>query len=553
MKGLMIKASGFILASSLATFAAADIPATLEYKTIGNPNAPQGGTFQMAFPSEPERLNPINSQDLYAQYVQDYVMDGLMVLNQDTYEMEPALAERYELSKDQMSYTFYLRKDAKFHDGKPVTAEDVKFSFDAVRDPKYKAVHRLPYYETIGEVEIIDPHTVKINTKKKYFLNLEVMTSVGYTPIVPKHIYGDPNKKLNKELVGSGAYKLETYNKGKNIILAKNKDWWGQNVPHLKGKFNFDKIMIRFVKEENLEIEMLKKGQLDYDGLSPEAFVKKTEGAPFGTTIIKKKVENSDPTRGYGFVGWNFKNPLFQNRDVRVALAHLMNREEMNKKFRFGLSVPATGPWLYNNPHADPSVKPYLYDMAKAKELLKKAGWEDSDKNGVLDKTVDGKRQEFRFQLLFPSREVEKYFTLYKEDLKKAGIEMDLKVVEWNTFMKSLDEQKFDAVSLAWGGGSLEGDPKQIWHSESAKPGGSNFITYKNPEVDKLIDEARVELDAKKRSAMWKKIYKMIAEDAPYAFLFNEKYALYAHHKKVQMAKDTYKYAVGRYYWWMAQ
>lgn len=544
---------GLVLVLGFNGLAQASVPGNLDYKTIGNPTAPQGGTFQMAFSAEPEKLNPINSQDLYASYVQEYVMDGLMVINLETYEMEPALAERYEVSKDQMTYTFFLRKDAKFHDGTPVTAEDVKFSFDCVKDPKYKAVHRMPYYETIGDVTVVDPYTVKIQTKKKYFMNLEVMATVGYTPIAPKHIYGDPNKKLNKELIGSGPYVLETYNKGKNLILAKNKNWWGNNVAHLKGKYNFERIMIRFVQEENLEIEMLKKGQLDYDGLTPEAFMKKTEGAPFGTTLVKKKVENADPTRGFGFVAWNFKNQLFQDRNVRVALAHLMNREEMNKKFRYGLSVPATGPWQFNNPYANPEVKPIMFDLAKAKELLAKAGWTDSDKNGVLDKTIDGKKVEFRFQLLFPSRDVEKYYTLYKEDLKKAGIEMDLKLLEWNTFMKSLDEQKFDAISLAWGGGSLEGDPKQIWHTESAKLGGSNFINYSNKEVDKLIDQAREELDLKKRSGMWKQIYKMIADDAPYAFLFNEKYALYAHHKKIGMVKDTYKYAVGRYYWWMGQ
>ncbi len=553
MKRLMFIGCGLISALVFSSLAAASVPANLNYKTIGNPEAPQGGMFQFAFSAEPERLNPINSQDLYAQYVQEYVMDGLMHMNLDTYELEPALAERYEVSKDQMTYTFFLRKDAKFHDGKPVTAEDVKFTFDVIKNPEYKAVHRLPYYETIGEVTVVDTHTVKISTKKKYYMNMEVMTTVGYTPISPKHYYGDPKKKHNKDLMGSGAYKLATYNKGKNLILEKNKDWWGNSVPHLKGKFNFEKIMIRFVKDENLELELLKKGQLDYDVMTPEVFMKKAEGAPFGTTVLKKKVENSDPTRGYGFIGWNFKNPMFQDKNVRVALAHLMNREEMNKKFRFGLSVPATGPWLYNNPHADPNVKPFLYDLAKAKELLKKAGWEDTDKNGVLDKTVDGKKQEFRFQLLFPSRDVEKYFTLYKEDLKKAGIEMELKLVEWNTFMKSLDEQKFDSVSLAWGGGSLESDPKQIWHSGSSKNGGSNFISYSNPEVDKLIDTAREELDAKKRSAMWKNIYKTIAEDAPYAFLFNEKYILYAHDKKIAMARETYKYNLGRYYWWVAK
>lgn len=535
----------------LTQLAFASVPSALEYKTIGNPEAPQGGTFQMSFSAEPDKLNPISSQDLYAQYVFDYTTDGLLTLNTDTYEFEPGLAERYELSKDEMSYTFYLRKDAKFHDGKPVTAEDVKFTFDAVKDPAFKAAHRMPYYENISKVEVIDPYTVKITTSKKYFANLEVMASVGYTAIAPKHIYGDPKKKINKDLVGSGPYKVEAYNRGKNMILVQNPDWWGRKVAHLKGKFNFERIMIRFVKEENLEIEMLKKGQLDFNGLTPEAFVKKTNDAPFGTTILKKKVENADPTRGYGFVGWNFLNPLFQDRKVRVALAHLMNREEMNKKFRYGMSELARGNWNYNNPFANPDLKPIAFNKEEAKKLLKEAGWKDTDGNQILDKEINGKKVEFKFSLIFTGRDIEKYFTLYKEDLKEAGIVMDLKTIEWNSFVKAIDEKKFDACALGWGGGSLENDPKQIWHSESARAGGSNFISYKNEKVDKLIDSARVELNAKKRAKAWREIDKLIADDAPYAFMFNERYALYAHKKTIGMVKDTYKYSVGRYYWWM--
>jgi microcin C transport system substrate-binding protein len=551
MRLFLAGASVLFVSSALAA-----VPTNLvkmDIKPLGNPNAPKTGTFQWSFSAEPETLNPINSQDRYAQYVQDYVMDGLLTMNDDTYEFEPNLAESYEMSPDQMIFTFHLRKDLKFSDGHPLTAEDVKFSFDAVKDPAFKAISRQPYYENISSVEVIDPLTIKITTKKKYFHNLEVMASVGFTQIAPKHIYGDPKKKMAKELVGSGPYKLGEYNRGKNMTLERNKDWWGYQVDHLKRKFNFDRILIRFVKEENLEIELLKKGEIDFMGepkLTNEAFMKKMEGPPFGTTVIKKKVENSDPTRGYGFVAWNFKSPLFQDRDVRVALAHLMNRDEMNKKFRYGLSVPATGPWAFNNPYANKSLKPIGFDLAKAKSLLKKAGWEDSDKNGVLDKVIDGKKVEMSFSLMFPNKDTEKYYTLYREDLKKAGINMDLKLVEWNTFMKTLNEQKFDAVSLAWGGGSLETDPKQIWHSSSANPGGSNFISYKNPQVDKLIDEARETLDKKKRGKMWAEIHRLIAEDAPYAFMFDEKYFLYVHNKKVKMASDTYKYNIGRAYWW---
>src|SRR5690606_18399645 len=139
------------------------------------------------------------------------------------------------------------------------------------------------------------------------------------------------------------------------------------------------------------------------------------------------------------------------------------------------------------------------------------------------------------------NRDSEKYYTIYKEDLKKNGIIMDLKLVEWNSLVKALDEQSFDAVTLGWGGGSIDNDPKQIWHSASAKPGGSNFISYNNPKVDKIIDEGRRTLDREKRIKMWQEVYKLIADDAPYAFMFNSEYELYANTSRMGMVAPTFK------------
>ena len=140
---------------------------------------------------------------------------------------------------------------------------------------------------------------------------------------------------------------------------------------------------------------------------------------------------------------------------------------------------------------------------------------------------------------------------MYKEDLKKAGVQAELKLVEWNSLVKALDEQKFEAIALAWGGGSVHNDPKQIWHSESSKPGGSNFISYSNPKVDKLIDEGRQIMDHKKREKAWKEVYKLIAEDAPYAFMFNDKYVHYAVSSRIGQPKETYQYDIGYEYWWV--
>ena len=133
--------------------------------------------------------------------------------------------------------------------------------------------------------------------------------------------------------------------------------------------------------------------------MTPEVYVKKAVGKLWGSKVHKKKAKNKE-VKSYSFVGWNLKNDLFKDRDVRVALAHLMNRDLMIKKFRFGMSLPATGPWYQQSPFAAKDVKPLEFSPSKANKLLKKAGWKDTDKNGVLDKVINGKKKEFALSLI---------------------------------------------------------------------------------------------------------------------------------------------------------
>jgi ABC-type transport system substrate-binding protein len=227
-----------------------------------------------------------------------------------------------------------------------------------------------------------------------------------------------------------------------------------------------------------------------------------------------------------------------------------MNRELLREKFQFGKSYLAAGPLYSQSPYADKSVLPIPFDVDKAKKLLTEAGWSDTDQDGILDKKIAGKKVDFKFGLLNPNREIEKYFTVYKEDLKKAGIELDIKNVDWNSFIKALNERKFDAVTLAWSSteDDVDVDYKQIWHSESADANGSNFIGYSNPVVDKLIDESRAELDRAKRIPILQKVFRIIAEDSPYLFMFTPK-VMYVVDKNINVKQTTYKFTVGTAYW----
>jgi microcin C transport system substrate-binding protein len=191
---------------------------TQQELSYGSSQATAGGTLTMNLIGEPPTIHPITSMDLSALNVHDWTMGSLLVKDPRTFEWKPSVAERWETSKDGKIFTFWLRQGVTFHDGRPLTAEDVKFSFDAIFDPQYKAASRIPYFENIAKVEVLDSHQVKFYAKDSYFLNFDVAAGMF---ILPKHVYGDveKSKKMNKELVGCGPYKLEIFDRGNKIVL----------------------------------------------------------------------------------------------------------------------------------------------------------------------------------------------------------------------------------------------------------------------------------------------------------------------------------------------
>jgi microcin C transport system substrate-binding protein len=511
--------------------------------------APDPGTLYLEVSADPSTLNPITSSDAYASQIQNYVFSSLMDRSEETYEWMPALAEKYVVSKDGKTFTFTLRKGVKWHDGTPVTAEDVKYSFDVYFEKdRFEAPHARVYLEGIEGAKILDANTIQFTTKQVYFKNFN--TIAGLT-IIPRHFYGAGDAKdprFNKQLIGCGPYKLESWEKGQRIVLTRNPDFFGKNLPAYKDYYSYDRILFRPVKEEAVALEMLKRGDLDMMGLTPEQFMQKTQGPEWQTRVEALKVENSAPSNfNYGFIGWNFKHPFFKDRDVRMAMSHLVNREFMIKKFLFELSEPAKGPFGNKSSATSPKVQPVPFDSKKALALLEKAGWKMGSKG--MSKVIDGKETLFEFTLLNANKDGEKYWTVVKEDMKKLGITLNIKTIEWNSFVKLLDERKFDAVTLGWSVGDLEPDPKQIWHSASIPSPGSNFVGYSNPKVDQLIDEMRASMDKSKRQKLLNRIHELIADDAPYSFMFNRRYTLYANTRRLKKRKDTLKYAIGVNTW----
>lgn len=509
----------------------------------------KGGSITLSIEEEPESLNPITSTSGYANEIQSWVCDTLLNRNPDTYAWESALAEKWSLSEDNKTATFTLRKDLVFHDGHELNAEDVKFSFDVINDKRFDTNHIKSYFENIESVEMVDKQTVKFKFKNNYFKNFDIVANQF---VIPKHIYADPekNKKNNNQLVCSGAYRLDKFERGQGVDLVKFDKHYSQTQSTQKEFYNYSEIKYRFLLDENIKLEKIKKGELDFiEWRNSEIYEKRAVGEPWGKEVLKYKIENKVP-KIWSYIGWNLEKPLFKEKNVRVALSYLANREEINKKFFNNNSLLVAAPISPVSEYA-PKVKPIPYNPKKAIELLTAEGWKDSNKDGIIDKEIDGKRVDFKFTLVFANKEFEKLWTILKEDMRKVGIEMNLKFMEFNSMLKMKDDLSFDAIAMSWAGGSVDPDPKQIWHSQSAIKGGSNFVGYKNPEVDKLIDESRVTVDRKKRINLLQKTYQIIAEDAPYLFMFSDRYSYYATTSKIKKLKPTFNYSVGSNSWWL--
>ncbi len=533
LKGITMKYIYFIIACFLALYTT-----TVEAKT-----------FKYNLRVAPPTLNPFTSVDMYAYLVHKRVFETLLVRDIETYEFKPYLAKSWSVSKDNKEFTFVLRSTAKWHDGKPLTVEDVKFTFDAIKDPKnkYKVTSLKGYLENIVRAKVINKNTIKFYAKDNYFKNLDMISLEMF--ILPKHIYENPKIKLSSEILGSGPYHFVNFNRRKSIKLKRNDNWWGYKDSYFKKEFNFNNIVMKFTRDSTQSLQMLRMGDLDYTAMNSKSYVKEAVGDQWGKKYFKVQYKNNEP-KGFSVLGLNLKDPRFTSRKTRIALTHLVNRKLMVEKFLYNQSELVSGPTHPSSPFADSSIPEIEYSPKKAISLLKEEGWEDSDGDKVLDKTIEGKKHQLEFTIISPSLSYQKFLTIFQEDAKKVGVKVNIKHLEWNSFIRNLYERKFEVAHFNTGSTYLW-DPKSVWHSESIGQSGHNYIHYANTKVDKLISEQRIVSDLIERKKILREIYKEIANDVPAIFMFTSKYNYYGHSKRINKLRNTFSYDVGIDRMWM--
>lgn len=325
--------------------------------------------------------------------------------------------------------------------------------------------------------------------------------------------------------IGTGPFKFVRWEPDKLIELSRNDDYWG-------AKAHLDKVAIRVVANHTVATQLFERGEFDVmTEIQPTVWVDMNKTARWVTDYHRVRFFYFN----YSWIGWNERRPFFKDERVRQAMTYLYDRAGFLKNALKGLEKPTTCPYYFDHPGCDPALKPYPYDPQKATALLDEAGWKDSNGDGVRDKD----NVPFRFTFLMPENSVTltKLTPVLKEAYRKAGIDMEIAKVEWAVFTERLRDGDFDACSLLWGDTHTESDPRQIWHS-SQIGGGSNYIAYKNAEVDALIEKATAELDDDKRNASFRRIHQVLHEEQPYTWMF-VRGRLEAIHRKVKNLPPT--------------
>jgi len=479
------------------------IAASLIFSACGQKIERNPNTFVESSIGEARRLNPVIANDAASGAINDLVFNGLVKYDKNI-QLIGDLAQRWEISNNGKTITFHLRKGVKWHDGVEFTAEDCLFTYQKLVDPSVATPYSSSYMD-VHNVEAIGKYIFRVTYREPFSPALE---SWGMG-ILPKHILAGKDintDTFNRHPIGTGSFKFKDWVQGQKIVLDANGAYY-------EGRPNIDQVIYRIIPDSTTMFQELLSGGVDMMELNPLQYLRKSE-----TRRIREHYQKFRyPANAYTYMGYNLTNPLFSETRVRQALSYAIDRQGIIDGILLSIGRICTGPysdvsWAYN-PHA----KHYDYDPERARSILRDAGWEISATSGLLEKNG----RPFRFTILTNQGNNERIRTaeVIQQNFKKIGIEVNIRVMEWQAFLEQIDNRSFEAIILGWGMGR-DPDIYDIWHSSKTKKGEYNFISYHNAEVDRLLVEGRRTFNMEKRKQIYYRVHAILAEEQPYAFLY---------------------------------
>lgn len=511
--------------------------------------------------ADPEMLNPCNSIDATSGYINSYLFQRLIDIDyRNPSELIPVLAENRPViektAEGKMTLTFRIRNEAKWDNGSPITAKDVEFSIKTIINPLVNNPHAKPLFTFMNDFIFYpdDAQKFSIISNNTHFLAEATFTDIH---VLPQYLY-DPKGNMEKFTVkalsenqeslksdplikefaddfnsekrmrdpnfigGSGAYKFSEWKTNERLILTKKENWWGDTLQKVNCYFEAfpDKLIFQTIKDQTSALVSLKAGNLDVmHGIKSKDFAE----LPRSEKFIKNFNAHTPMEYSYVYIGLNVQSPLLTDKLTRQALAQVVNVEEIISTVKYGEAERIIGPIHPTKKKAyNAALQPYPYDLEKAKRLLEKSGWKNTNGDETLDKMIDGKRTEFVVDFLVNAGNDERkaIALMFKEQAKKVGITVNVLVLDWAVFLEKCGKHEFDIIIGKWVSGPTPDDLKQTFHTEASKEGGSNFSGFSNTEADALMDSIRIEIDEEKRNKIYTRIQEILHDELPMIFLY---------------------------------
>lgn len=529
-----------------------------KFDLIGDPRAIKGGVFrefQSYFPGTLRIYGPESNLAAFS-LIQNLSYETLLGLHPSTLEYIPALATHWQVSPDKLTYRYRIDPNARFSDGMPVTADDVVASWAFVMDKGLQEPMSQLVYAKFEKPVAESKYIVRVKSTVLNWRNFLYFSAS--LPILPAHILKDVDgpryiKDYNFKLMpGSGQYILNEADivKGRSITMRRRPDYWAEKQRRNIGTGNFNEIREIIVRDDNLAFEMFKKGDLDYFYVAiPRQWVQELNFDKVERALIQKAKVYTNAPIGMRFLAFNTRKAPWNDIKVRLALTHFLNRNLIIEKIYFNEFAPLNSYYagLYENPN-NPKNE---YDPQLALKLLAEAGWKDRDAQGRLVKNG----QRLSAEIVYANRAAEPWLTIYQEELRKAGIELNLRFLTPETLFQLTAEHKFDIAGFGYTGLTFP-NPETSFASKLADQLNTNNITgIKNTRIDQILDLYDKEFDQVKRIALIRELDGIMANEHHFILTWEEPFQRIAFWNKFGQP-ESYLTRLGDYrepptLWWI--
>jgi peptide/nickel transport system substrate-binding protein len=514
---------------------------------------------------EPERLNQLTTEDAAAIQVMSNIYQFLLDIDPKTFDLVPVLAQsRPTIAmidtgayKGGMAYTYTLRDEATWDNGKPILADDVLFTIKTIMN-KYSGADN---YRT--SIEFVKDVVKDMQNPKKFTVICNTRNFLGETkistfPIFPEYVYDtegvlknisladiikaqkdststaipnlkkigalflSPKFQREKEgIIGSGAYTITSWTPGQSIILQKKNNWWGDKLvaqnPILTAAP--DQLVYKIVKDNATAVSLMKNEELDAVMSLPTKDFAAMKADPKMAAAYNFEAV---PALSLAYIGFNCKNPQLTDKRVRRAIAHLVDIPTIIKTVMGGFGEPCASAFVPQREYYNKELQIIDLNIEKAKALLSEAGWKDTNADSTIDKSVNGKKSEMVLRYIFASANepAKNMGLMLQENAKKVGIKVQLEPIEAKAMQDYFKKRDYDMFVNAFGFEPTIDDPKEVWSTSANTPSGGNRCQFENKQADALMEQIRTELDREKRNVLYQQFQALIYEEQPAVFLF---------------------------------